>query len=859
MNVSEQRYVPKKKVKEPYSRQELVGRGAYGAVYKGINNETNQVVAIKVLNLDTEEDDVGDIIKEINLLSQLKHSDSQSITKYYGSFLHGTKLWIIMEYAAGGSIRSLLNAGPLEEKYISLITREVLQALIYLHKCKIIHRDIKAANILLTEEGKVQLCDFGVAGQLTASSAKRTSFVGTPYWMAPEVIKEGATYDTKADIWSLGITVIEMATGNPPYHKLNAMKAIQLIPKNPPPQLEDKFTVHIRELVSLCLNDYSEQRPTAEELMKSKFIKSATKHQNGLLRELIAKYEQWKQTTGFRHSFQDPNGTPSSESDSYDFEEGQKEEEDAWVFDTVQNTVNHRKSHSLGSLISKSDQLSPVMEGDEQQGFIINKKQNGISGDDTDRTVVPKDTTFRYGRIITEGFLSPSKPIFQRKYSETQHPLLQLFNNEESQDNISKDSSPTGSYRSPTIAIPPVNINNIMPHMEDSPSRTMTRAHFQTTFLVPKSKDSDNGTIDSRLSNSNKDGVGSSKSPLSSSFNSDSTILNFSTNSEVSKSVTSDKQQEESSISASQKTALPSSKSSEVFGLLPPTNGKPGGPVRQESGYFTAQHSLRSNISVEVTNPTINSGSNSGGLLTPPLSSLAAPKSANGVGSMSDFINNYGIPSPHSSTSKMGYARSPVRHGSYDMPNHDSSPHGVPLHRSSSQGKQYPSSQAAARRVRSATTLNTFRPTHEDIMTKSKHLQPDTDNNNLAVGLPRQRATSISNMQRSPKPKFLADESGTSSHLLTPSPSSSKFNQLTLSLNQQNSPTRPFFIGNGASAQNISTTTSINYAGPELKSLKMDNYRGSIEVYEDLSKTTDDLLQWLTLLDAGINQLLTRF
>ncbi|CAJ0836218.1 10929_t:CDS:2, partial [Entrophospora sp. SA101] len=155
-----------------YSKQELVGRGAYGAVYKGIDNDTSKVVAIKVLNLDTEEDDVDDIIKEINLLSQIKQSDSRNITRYYGSFLHGTKLWIIMEYAAGG-------------------TKEVIQALIYLHRCKIIHRDIKAANILLTAEGKVQLCDFGVAGQLTASSTKRTSFVGTPYWMAPEVIIEG--------------------------------------------------------------------------------------------------------------------------------------------------------------------------------------------------------------------------------------------------------------------------------------------------------------------------------------------------------------------------------------------------------------------------------------------------------------------------------------------------------------------------------------------------------------------------------------------------------------------------------------------------------------------------------------------
>ncbi len=275
------------------------------------------------------------------------------------------------------------------------------------------------------------------------------------------------------------------------------------------------------------------------------------------------------------------------------------------MFDIVQNTVNHRKSQSLGSLHVKSDQLSPVIERDEQQGFTVDQKQNGESGDDTDRTVVPKDTTFRYGRIITEGFLSPSKPMFKRKFSESQHPLLQLFNNEESQGNISKDSSPTGSYRSPTIAIPPVNINNIMPHMEESPSKTMTRAHFQQTYLIPKSKDSnsDNGSIDSRLSSSSKDGVGSSKSPLSSSFNSDSKI---STNSET---VTSENQQEESSISASQKIVLSSSKSSSespTNGLLSPvsiTNGR--GPVRQESGYFSAQHSLRSNISVEISNPTI--------------------------------------------------------------------------------------------------------------------------------------------------------------------------------------------------------------------------------------------------------------
>lgn len=411
----------------------------------------------------------------------------------------------------------------------------------------------------------------------------------------------------------------------------------------------------------------------------------------------------------------------------------------------------------MGSLHTKSDQLSPVIEGDEQQGFAIDKKQEEESKDDTDRTVIPRDASLRHGRIITEGFLSPSKQMFRKQYSESQHPLLQLFNNEELQDNVA-DSSPTGSYRNPTITIPPVNIN-LMGHMEDSPSRTITRAHFQSNYLVPKTKDSnsDSGSIDSRLSSSSRDG---SKSPLSSSFNLDSTpsSQNFPSKPEVTKNATSEKQESSSPVS---KIISPTQSSSEVArnGLLSPvsiTNGK--GPIRQESGYFSVQH--KSNISVEITNPTIdkinspaNAGSNSGGLLTPPLSSLAMSKSGNGV---SESTNNYVNP-PQSLLPKMsGYVRPPpARHGSYDIPNpnnESSIPNGIPLYRSSSQGKQYPSQ---ARRVRSATTLNTsHRPNHEDIILKSKHIQPESDNNNnLAVNLPRQRATSVSHMQRSPKPK----------------------------------------------------------------------------------------------------------
>ncbi|KAI7875690.1 Pkinase-domain-containing protein [Lichtheimia hyalospora FSU 10163] len=279
-----------------YTKLNRVGKGAYGSVYKGINNRTRQIVAIKILNLDTEEDDVDDIQKEIALLSQLTHAKSQNITPYYGSVLNDTKLWIIMDYAAGGSIRRIMKSGNIEEKYIAVITRQVLQALSYLHKNHIIHRDIKAANILLTADGNVQLCDFGVAGQTTLNSLKRNTFVGTPYWMAPEVIRQGSSYDFKADIWSLGITVFEMASGNPPLANVDPMRAIIMIPRSKPPKLPDSFSPAIRDFVDLCLCEEPDERPSADELSKTRFIKNSNKSHRSLLRELITRYDRWKAT-----------------------------------------------------------------------------------------------------------------------------------------------------------------------------------------------------------------------------------------------------------------------------------------------------------------------------------------------------------------------------------------------------------------------------------------------------------------------------------------------------------------------------------------------------------------------------------
>uniref|UniRef100_A0A671Q7P4 non-specific serine/threonine protein kinase n=1 Tax=Sinocyclocheilus anshuiensis TaxID=1608454 RepID=A0A671Q7P4_9TELE len=262
---------------------ELVGNGTYGQVYKGRHVKTGQLAAIKCMDVTGEEEE--EIKAEINMLK--KYSHHRNIATYYGAFIKKNppgvddQLWLVMEFCGAGSVTDLIKntkGNSLREDWTAYISREILRGLTHLHHHKVIHRDIKGQNVLLTENAEVKLVDFGVSAQLDRTVSRRNTFIGTPYWMAPEVIacdeNPDATYDYKSDLWSLGITAIEMAEGAPPLCDMHPMRALFLIPRNPAPRLKSKkWSKNFQSFIESCLVKNHNQRPSTEQLLKHPFIR----------------------------------------------------------------------------------------------------------------------------------------------------------------------------------------------------------------------------------------------------------------------------------------------------------------------------------------------------------------------------------------------------------------------------------------------------------------------------------------------------------------------------------------------------------------------------------------------------------
>uniref|UniRef100_A0A670XY06 non-specific serine/threonine protein kinase n=1 Tax=Pseudonaja textilis TaxID=8673 RepID=A0A670XY06_PSETE len=278
---------------DPNDVWEIVGElgdGAFGKVYKAINRETGALAAAKVIETKSE-DELEDYMVEIEILATCDHPH---IVKLLGAFYYDSKLWIMIEFCPGGAVDATmleLDRG-LTESQIQVICRQMLEALNYLHGKKIIHRDLKAGNVLLTLDGDIKLADFGVSAKNMKTVQKRDSFIGTPYWMAPEVVMcetmKDTPYDYKADIWSLGITLIEMAQIEPPHHELNPMRVLLKIAKSDPPTLNypSKWSPAFRDFLKTALDKNPETRPTATQLLEHPFVSKVTT--NKALRELVA-------------------------------------------------------------------------------------------------------------------------------------------------------------------------------------------------------------------------------------------------------------------------------------------------------------------------------------------------------------------------------------------------------------------------------------------------------------------------------------------------------------------------------------------------------------------------------------------
>ncbi|KAJ3274976.1 hypothetical protein HK104_003987 [Borealophlyctis nickersoniae] len=272
-----------------------IGYGSSAVVYIAKYKPLNKTVSIKMIDLDMfERNQIDELRREIQIMSLSKHPN---LLPVYGSFVHGAKLYIVTPFLSAGSCLDIMKTAftdGFDEASIATILRQALEGLSYLHKNGLIHRDVKAGNLLMDEDGLVQLADFGVSSSLMDTGERkglRKTFVGTPCWMAPEVMEQSG-YDYKADIWSFGITSLELATGHAPFAKYPPLKVLMLTLQNDPPTLDRETTKHkyskaFKEMIDMCLVKDPAKRPTAEKLLQHKFFKDSVKKRQYLVNSIL--------------------------------------------------------------------------------------------------------------------------------------------------------------------------------------------------------------------------------------------------------------------------------------------------------------------------------------------------------------------------------------------------------------------------------------------------------------------------------------------------------------------------------------------------------------------------------------------
>lgn len=462
-----------------------LGDGAFGKVYKAQNKETNVLAAAKVIDTKSEEE-LEDYMVEIDILASCDHPN---IVKLLDAFYYENNLWILIEFCAGGAVDAVMLEleRPLTESQIQVVCKQTLEALNYLHDNKIIHRDLKAGNILFTLDGDIKLADFGVSAKNTRTIQRRDSFIGTPYWMAPEVVmcetSKDRPYDYKADVWSLGITLIEMAEIEPPHHELNPMRVLLKIAKSEPPTLAQpsRWSSNFKDFLKKCLEKNVDARWTTSQLLQHPFV---TVDSNKPIRELIA--EAKAEVTE-------------------EVEDGKEEDDDEETENSLPIPASKRASSDLSIASSEEDKLSQnacilesVSEKTERNSSVDNFSSKVLNEkpttDEPEKAVegINEDTNDAHLEAVSE--YHGRRTLIQENGREEKRLRLEILPDTEDHETVGINSVSEGEENNVTITLETNNKHNLKPEEEKDQDKQQT---LENELRKPEEmKDSTIQTVD---------------------------------------------------------------------------------------------------------------------------------------------------------------------------------------------------------------------------------------------------------------------------------------------------------------------------------------------------------------------------